>query len=103
MTMCFTAYLFLLNRDPNPDVRRAVLLSIAPSTKTLASIVGRTRDVKDTVRKIAYEVMAEKINIKALSIALRLQLVNEGLNDRSGRKSDSSFMKYSLSDKMSNQ
>lgn len=76
------AYLFLLNCDPNPDVRRAVLSSIAPSTKTLASIVGRTRDVKDTVRKTAYEVLSEKIHIKALSIALRLQLVNEGLNDR---------------------
>ena len=66
-------------------MRRAVLTSIAPSTKTLSTIVGRTRDVKDTVRKVAYEVLAEKINIKALSIALRLQLVNEGLNDRSGR------------------
>ena len=65
-------------------MRRAVLTSIAPSTKTLSTIVGRTRDVKDTVRKVAYEVLAEKINIKALSIALRLQLVNEGLNDRSG-------------------
>ncbi|XP_053406509.1 condensin complex subunit 3-like [Mercenaria mercenaria] len=77
------AYLFLLNCDPNADVRRAVMSSIAPSTKTLASIIGRTRDVKDTVRKTAYEVLAEKIHIKALSIASRLQLINEGLKDRS--------------------
>ena len=80
-----SAYLFLLNCDPNADVRRAVLLSIAPSTKTLASIVGRTRDVKELVRKTAYEVLAEKIHVKAMSIALRLQLMNDGLKDRSGR------------------
>ena len=36
------------------------------------------------MRKVAYEVLSEKIHIKALSIALRLQLVNEGLSDRSG-------------------
>jgi len=60
-----------------------VLTSIAASTKTLSSIIGRTRDVKDTVRKTAYEVIADKIHIKALSIALRLQLVSDGLKDRS--------------------
>ncbi|WAR22450.1 CND3-like protein [Mya arenaria] len=77
------AYLFLLNCDPSHDVRRAVLTSIAPSTKTLSSVVGRTRDVKEMVRKTAYEVISEKIHIKALSIALRLQIVSEGLKDRS--------------------
>ena len=80
-----SAYLFLLNCDPNADVRRSVLTSIAPSTKTLPSIAGRTRDVKDTVRKTAYEVLSEKVHVKALSIAQRLQLLNEGLNDRSGK------------------
>ena len=80
------AFLFLLNCDPNFEVRRAVLTCIAPSTKTLSSIIGRTRDVKETVRKVAYEVLSEKIHIKALSIALRLQLVNEGLSDRSGNR-----------------
>ena len=39
------------------------------------------------MRKVAYEVLSEKIHIKALSIALRLQLVNEGLSDRSGNMS----------------
>ena len=46
LMVLFLAYLFLLNCDPNADVRRAVLSSIAPSTKTLTSIIGRTRDVK---------------------------------------------------------
>ncbi|KAK3582660.1 hypothetical protein CHS0354_001712 [Potamilus streckersoni] len=76
------AYLFLLNCDPNSDVRKAVLSCIAPSTKTLPAIIGRTHDLNDTVRKMAYLVLSEKVHIKALSIALRLQLMNDGLNDR---------------------
>ncbi|KAL3865140.1 hypothetical protein ACJMK2_006761 [Sinanodonta woodiana] len=76
------AYLFLLNCDPNPDVRKAVLSCIAPSTKTLPAIIGRTHDLNQTVRKTAYLVLSEKVHIKALSIALRLQLMNDGLNDR---------------------
>ncbi|XP_067656291.1 condensin complex subunit 3-like isoform X2 [Haliotis asinina] len=76
------AYLFLISRDPNPDVRRAVLSCIAPSTKTLLAIIERTRDVKDTVRRVAYNVIAEKIHIKALSIAQRIQLLQDGLSDR---------------------
>jgi len=50
-----------------------------------SDLIGRTRDIKDTVRKTAFEILSEKIHIKALSIALRLQLLNEGLKDRSGR------------------
>ncbi|KAL4231186.1 hypothetical protein ACF0H5_008768 [Mactra antiquata] len=45
------AFLFLLNCDPNPDVRRAVLNAIAPSSKTLSSIIDRTRDVKESVQQ----------------------------------------------------
>ncbi|XP_060066514.1 condensin complex subunit 3-like [Ylistrum balloti] len=75
------AYLFLINADTSPDVRRAVLSCIAPSTKTLPAILSRTRDVSDTVRKMAYLVMGEKIHIKALSIAQRIQLLQDGLTD----------------------
>ena len=50
------AYLFLLGCDTNSDVRRAVLSVIAATTKTLAGILERTRDVKDLVRKLAYQV-----------------------------------------------
>ncbi|OWF55102.1 condensin complex subunit 3-like [Mizuhopecten yessoensis] len=75
------AYLFLINADTSPDVRRAVLSCIAPSTKTLPAILSRTRDVNDTVRKMAYMVMGEKVHIKALSIAHRIQLLQDGLTD----------------------
>ncbi|XP_030047085.1 LOW QUALITY PROTEIN: condensin complex subunit 3 [Microcaecilia unicolor] len=77
------AYLLLLENDSNPEVRRAVLSCIAPSAKTLPQIVGRTMDIKDVVRKLAYQVLSEKIHMRALSIAQRVQLLQQGLNDRS--------------------
>lgn len=58
---------------------------IAASTKTLAGVLDRTRDVKDMVRKLAYQVIAERIHIRALTIAQRVRLLHEGLNDRIGK------------------
>ena len=78
------AYLFLLGCDTNPDVRRSVLGVIAASTKTLIGIVERTRDVKDTVRRLAYQIISEKVHIRAFTIAQRVRLLHEGLNDRAG-------------------
>ncbi|XP_059844914.1 condensin complex subunit 3 [Hypanus sabinus] len=77
------AYMYLIECDTNPEVRRAVLSCIAPSSKTLPKIIGRTMDIKDNVRKLAYEVLAEKIHIKAFSIAQRVKLLKHGLTDRS--------------------
>ncbi|XP_029804130.1 condensin complex subunit 3 [Suricata suricatta] len=77
------AYATLIENDSNPEVRRAVLSCIAPSAKTLPKIVGRTKDVKEAVRKLAYQVLAEKVHMRALSIAQRVMLLQQGLNDRS--------------------
>ncbi|NXG67066.1 CND3 protein, partial [Hemiprocne comata] len=76
-------YNTLLDNDSNSEVRRAVLSCIAPSARTLPKIVGRTMDVKEAVRKLAYEVLAEKVHMRALSIAQRVKLLQQGLNDRS--------------------
>ncbi|XP_068536096.1 condensin complex subunit 3 [Anas acuta] len=76
-------YNTLLENDSNSEVRRAVLSCIAPSARTLPKIVGRTMDVKEAVRKLAYEVLAEKVHVRALSIAQRVKLLQQGLNDRS--------------------
>ncbi|XP_057187037.1 condensin complex subunit 3 isoform X1 [Triplophysa rosa] len=78
------AYMLLLENDSNPEVRRAVLSCIAPSAVTLSKIYKRTRDVKEKVRKLAYQVLAEKVHIRALSIAQRVSLLHEGLNDSAG-------------------
>ncbi|XP_059779266.1 condensin complex subunit 3 isoform X2 [Balaenoptera ricei] len=77
------AYAALIENDSNPEVRRAALSCIAPSAKTLPKIVGRTKDVKEAVRKLAYQVLAEKVHMRALSIAQRVMLLQQGLNDRS--------------------
>ncbi|XP_032189852.1 condensin complex subunit 3 [Mustela erminea] len=77
------AYVTLIENDSNPEVRRAVLSCIAPSAKTLAKIVERTKDVKEAVRKLAYQVLAEKVHMRAMSIAQRVMLLQQGLNDRS--------------------
>ncbi|NXK06534.1 CND3 protein, partial [Herpetotheres cachinnans] len=76
-------YNILLENDSNSEVRRAVLSCIAPSARTLPKIVGRTMDVKEAVRKLAYEVLAEKVHMRALSIAQRVKLLQQGFNDRS--------------------
>ncbi|NXV83391.1 CND3 protein, partial [Atlantisia rogersi] len=76
-------YSRLLENDLNSEVRRAVLSCIAPSARTLPKIVSRTMDVTEAVRKLAYEVLAEKVHMRALSIAQRVKLLQQGLNDRS--------------------
>ncbi|XP_057282683.1 condensin complex subunit 3 isoform X3 [Pezoporus wallicus] len=76
-------YSTLLENDSNSEVRRAVLSCIAPSARTLPIIVSRTMDIKEAVRKLAYEVLAEKVHMRALSIAQRVKLLQQGLNDRS--------------------
>lgn len=61
MTILFSVYSTLLENDSNSDVRRAVLSCIAPSERTLPKIVGRTMDVKEAVRKLAYEVKLDHL------------------------------------------
>ncbi|CAL8333990.1 unnamed protein product [Lota lota] len=77
------AYMLILDNDSNAEVRRAVLSCIAMSPSTLLRVLKRTRDVKESVRKLAYQVLAEKVHIKALSIAQRVNLLEQGLHDTS--------------------
>lgn len=77
------AYIYHLKCDPCADVRRAILLNIGASSKTLIPIITRTKDIKDTVRRAAYVCLAERIHIKSLSISQRNLLLHRGLNDRS--------------------
>jgi condensin complex subunit 3 len=74
----------MLEYDINADVRRAVLSSIAATTRTVGVILDRTRDAKDSVRRLAYQVIAEKVHVRALTIAQRVRVLRQGLNDRTG-------------------
>ncbi len=76
--------MYHLSCDPSAEVRRAALSAIAATTKTLPSILERIKDVKHVVRKVAYKVISEKIDIRALTIAQRVLLIKTGLSDRSG-------------------
>ncbi|KAK0049397.1 condensin complex subunit 3 [Biomphalaria pfeifferi] len=77
------AFIILMSRDAMYEVRNIVLTSIAVSKLTLPAIIERTYDVHEKVRKTAYTVIAEKIPVKALTIEQRVQLLQNGLNDRS--------------------
>ncbi|KAJ7392425.1 hypothetical protein OS493_012088 [Desmophyllum pertusum] len=78
-----STYLKLMSNDASAEVRRAVLLNIALSSQTLEGIIGRTQDVTESVRKLAYRILAEKVNIKSFTIAQRVELLSNGLHDRS--------------------
>uniref|UniRef100_A0A8C5I769 Nuclear condensin complex subunit 3 C-terminal domain-containing protein n=1 Tax=Gouania willdenowi TaxID=441366 RepID=A0A8C5I769_GOUWI len=77
------AFLLILENDSNAEVRRAVLSCIAMSPLTLPKVLKRTRDIKENVRKLAYQVLADKVHIKALTIAQRVALLQQGLRDTS--------------------
>uniref|UniRef100_A0A7N9AR03 Non-SMC condensin I complex, subunit G n=1 Tax=Mastacembelus armatus TaxID=205130 RepID=A0A7N9AR03_9TELE len=77
------AYLLILENDSNAEVRRAVLSCIAMCPWTLPKVLKRTRDIKENVRKLAYQVLADKVHIKALTIEQRVNLLQQGLRDTS--------------------
>ncbi|KAK7929251.1 hypothetical protein WMY93_005646 [Mugilogobius chulae] len=77
------AYMLIIDNDSNAEVRRAVLSCIAMSPSTLPKVLKRTRDIKENVRKLAFQVLADKVHIKALTIAQRVSLLQEGLHDTS--------------------
>ncbi len=53
------------------------------STVTLPQMLTRCRDVSSDVRKLAFDVVAEKIDLKALTISQRVGILKQGLRDRS--------------------
>ncbi|PFX25708.1 condensin complex subunit 3-like [Stylophora pistillata] len=78
-----STYLKLMSNDSSVEVRRTVLLNVALTSQTLEGIIGRTQDMTESVRKLAYRTLAEKVNIKSFTIAQRVQLLSNGLHDRS--------------------
>ncbi|XP_065184105.1 condensin complex subunit 3-like [Sycon ciliatum] len=68
--------------DSSPDVRKTVLSHIFVRADTIDILIGRTRDVKDNVRRTAFAVLAERVSIRSLTIAQRRELLKQGLADR---------------------
>ncbi|CAM9156716.1 unnamed protein product, partial [Lampetra fluviatilis] len=76
-------YEVLVELDPSPEVRRAALTSVCLCARTLPLVLRRTRDVRENIRKLAYQVLADKVHIRTLTIAQRVKLLDQGLKDRS--------------------
>lgn len=58
--ICMQALVFHLERDPHPEVRRAVLKALGCNYFTLEFVLERLRDVKDLVRRQAYIFISER-------------------------------------------
>lgn len=61
------AYMLILDNDSNAEVRRAVLSCIAMSPLTLPKVIKRTRDIKENVRVLAYQVTPDQCPSKTLA------------------------------------
>lgn len=75
-------YIFHVSKDPSVEVRKAVLSSMGKNQKTLQAVLIRTRDIDDSVRKMAFEFIS-KITVRSLTIEQRERLLKDGLKDRS--------------------
>lgn len=77
------AFMFHMSTDPSADVRRAVITNIAISSHSIRSILERTHDVKDSVRRTAYLTLS-KLGVQRFTIKQRVRLLTDGLKDHSG-------------------
>ncbi|GAB1863840.1 Condensin complex subunit 3 [Camponotus japonicus] len=75
-------YIFHVSKDPSVEVRKAVLSSMGKNQRTLQAVLIRTRDIDDSVRKMAFEFIS-KITVRSLTIEQRERLLKDGLKDRS--------------------
>lgn len=60
----------------------AVLANVCITSMTLPDILLRSRDTHDSVRALAFRTVAEKVELRQLTIQQRVQLLHEGLRDR---------------------
>ena len=65
----------------NRDVRKAVVMSLGVSKKTIPIFIGRSKDVHSDVRKTVYRVL-QGVSIKLIDKEDLVYLLNNGMNDR---------------------
>ncbi|KAJ1907437.1 chromosome condensation complex Condensin, subunit G [Coemansia sp. IMI 209127] len=76
------ALLDLLQNDPSAEVRRAVLLNVEKTPRTLLHVLERARDVDPVNRKCLFLKVMPPIDYHLLSIEDRERLLAAGINDR---------------------
>jgi len=79
-----TEYIRMLQADNSNVVRKAVITHVGISKYTLRHVLARARDVKEDVRAHLYSCLGSKLEMRVLSIKQRIQLLSDGLKDRSG-------------------
>ncbi|KAL6575410.1 hypothetical protein OROMI_012695 [Orobanche minor] len=72
-----------LQLEQKGEVRKIIVMSLPPSSRTLSVIIDSTLDVSELVRKAAYYVLASKYPLQSLSIKFRTTILQRGLTDRS--------------------
>lgn len=73
----------MLTKDSSAAVRKSALVAVAVTPATIPALLSRTRDVKDDVRKAAFQMLARKLSPHDLEVAERLSLLKAGLRNRS--------------------
>lgn len=61
--------MLILENDSNAEVRRAVLSCIAMSPRTLPKVLKRTRDIKENVRRLAYQVATQMHQLITITLS----------------------------------
>lgn len=74
-----------LSSEQNAEVRKMLVLSLAPSNDTTFDIIEWTLDVNDSVRTAAYRVLADKFPLQSLSIKLRTTILQRNWQNSWGR------------------
>lgn len=75
--------LSLLQHDPSPEVRRAILFNLEKNTHNLPYLLERASDVHPTNRRSVYARTIKEIgDFRLLSIGMREKLLHWGLKDR---------------------
>lgn len=69
--------MLILENDSNAEVRRAVLSCIAMSPRTLPKVIKRTRDIRENVRKQAYQVATNAVKYGGINVHVHMQQHNK--------------------------
>ena len=68
-----------MSSDKSAEVRRAAVLAVDLSKRTLSAVVKRTRDVDANVRAAALDALRKKVGIKQLTAEKRAAVLRHGL------------------------
>ncbi|WPK25769.1 hypothetical protein PUMCH_003098 [Australozyma saopauloensis] len=72
-----------LKHDDSPEVRRAALLNLVKTSRSIPELIERSRDVNAINRRLVFSRVAKEIpSFLDLSLEIKESILNRGLNDR---------------------